>query len=404
MGSVDDARKGPTRETGKRLYVSDKDYQDQIRRGTISGYDAGLLPWSEFEKPYWEDSYEEMEYFMWNWPGFAPWRWELNFDNPSLPTSLQDSGGGLLVFECQVYGGFCPGETRCVTIDCSHPVTGVQFSQSYFEREFSLSLASPTSLCITADEDAGGGVEVDIFMRTEGGVVGSNDDILIGTAQDCEDCDTADPLTFDEDTLPSTVADSTNYRLEILDGVGPFSWSVSAPDSPDVSLQWAGGSRRYNYLQVVDGCGSINVTVIDSCGTTAVAALRSVDGSWTLCQGVGRGGSNCECGGAGTDIEGPTYLTDSGDEFEFGSGGRTWKLDRTASNDCDGLGFPSCCKDQNPDCSPSSECYPSGAAGATCSGITEPCYNDCGSKGATPICGTTVRTGDSVAMYLWICT
>lgn len=409
MGELDDKRSGPTRESGKRLYVSPQDYQAQIRRGTIKGYDRGDAPWSEFEKPYWEDSYEEMEYFMWNWPGFAPWRWEFSIDNPSLPTT-QESGLGVsfLVFACQVYGGFCPGETRCVVLDCSHPVIGAALSNRWAEREFSLSFESETSLCITAVEDSALGVEVDIFMQSEAGVRGSADDILIGTAVDCEDCDTADPLEASPDN-PTTVTDSTNYYIAVLNGVGPFSWSVSAPQSPDVSLQWAGGSRRYNYLQVTDGCGSIIVTVVDSCGTVVDMGFFSDDGTWQDCQGSGRGGSGCLCTPSSIEINGPTYGNGvpSNDEWRYTYSGYLQRMWRSISTDCDGLNFPTCCQNQSPDCSPSPTCL-AVTLPATCwnygyPGVPVPCFNDCGGKGATPKCGIGIRTNDAVAIQFWRC-
>jgi hypothetical protein len=276
----------------------------------------------------------------------------------------------------------------------------VALSNSWAEREFTLSLESPTSLCITAVEDSAGGVEVDFFMRSAGGVRGVHEDILIGTAQDCEDCDTADPME-DSGENPTLVSDSTNYEITIINGVGPFAWSVSGQD---VSMQRAVTSNRSNYLQVGNSCGSIVITVIDSCGTEIDIGMRSSDGTWTsLCNSIGRGGSGCVCLGAGFDIEGPDVYTSSGDEFPIIYNGKWWRLRRTFSNDCDGAGFPSCCKDNSPDCSATSACYPNAGTGWTCEGVAGPCVNDCGGKGATPVCGTIVRTGDNVAFEFWKC-
>lgn len=408
---ADNKRQGPTRESGKRLYVSPQDYQEQIRRGTIKAFDQGIAPWSEYEKPYWEDSYEEMEYFMWNWPGFAPWRWQFSIDNPSIPTTEQASLGGtdFIVCDCFTLGGFCPGERRCIAMDCNYPIIGVQFSQSFAEREFALELENEQTLCITAVEDASLGVEVDIFMRLPSGAQCSEDDFLIGTAQDCEDCATADPLAASPDN-PTTVTDGTNYRIEVIDGVPPFTWTLAAPDSPNVALQWVAGNNRYNYLNVVDGCGSIIVTVIDSCGTILELPFLSDDGVWQDCSGGQRGGSGCTCGGAGFDIEGPTFGNGvpSGDEFRFNHNNRRWRLIRTISTPCDGLNFPTCCQDQNPDCSANDACLHQFDAGNTCAnfgypGIVAPCFNDCGGKGATPKCGVRVRTGDGHGFDFFRC-
>ena len=396
MTSIDDARKGPTRESGKRLYVSPTDYQAQMRRGTIKGYDAGAAPWSEFEKPYWEDSYEEMEYFMWNWPGFAPWRWEFSIDNPSLPTT-QESGLGaeLLVFECQVYGGFCPGDTRCVGVDCSHPITGVELSNSWAEREFTLSLASPTSLCITAVEDSALGVEVDFHMRSASGVVGGHEDILIGTAQDCEDCETADPLTFDSDSNPTTVSDSTNYEIAVLDGVGPFSWSVSGQD---VAMQRAVTSNRFNYLQVGDSCGAITITVIDSCGTQISTVVRSTDGNWYVCANVSNVGS-CVCA-AWWNLDGDIVLSNSDPYYPDGQENFRYSEPNPAA-DCAG-GIYACCVTYTPGVSGNLCCFPDFCLPQSCAdsaGTTPPCLNPCDSAPNQ----ISVRSGSEADLSVWAC-
>lgn len=402
MTSIDDARRGPTRESGKRLYVSPTDYQAQMRRGTIKGYDAGAAPWSEFEKPYWEDSYEEMEYFMWNWPGFAPWRWEFSLDNPSLPTTQESGlGGEFLVFECQVYGGFCPGDTRCVGVDCSHPITGVELSNSWAEREFTLSLASPTSLCITAVEDSALGVEVDFHMRSASGVVGGHEDILIGTAQDCEDCDTADPLTFDDDNNPTTVNNSTNYEITVLDGVGPFSWSVSGQD---VSMQRAVTSNRFNYLQVGTSCGMIEITVIDSCGTNISTQVRSTNGSWYSCDGLSRGGTACECQ-AWWNLGGEITLFSGGNPWYIEGGTRFYE-GKTITSGCE-TAYPdeivACCVTYGPGVSGTLDCFPEYNLPKTCadpdSTPVPVCVNPCGSPYQI-----TIRSQSDMTLEIWRCT
>jgi len=404
------------RESGKRLYVSPKEYQDQIRRGTIKGFDQGAQPWSEFEKPYWEDSYEEMEYFMWNWPGFAPWRWNFNFDNPSIPTNLQGSLGGtdFLVCDCFTLGGFCPGDTRCIAMDCTYPIVGVQFSQRWAEREFSVEIQNEQTICITATEDASLGVELDIYMQLPSGNICVEEDLLIGTASDCEDCDTADPMEAGPDN-PTVVVDGTNYRIDVINGVGPFTWVVTALDSADVSLQWAIGDRRYNYLNVVDGCGSISVTVTDSCGTIVVLFFYSDDGIWQECEGYQTGG-NCF---DDSPVDCPLffifggYLLDATEDNEhrFSFGDRIWRYRRpvTASS-CNDIGLPYCCEDTSPDCSPNPPCFGifDFSAPFTCSlygypDVEAPCYNPCGGKGATGRCGISHPAGDGISLEFYRC-
>ncbi len=56
-------------ETGKRLYGSDRPYQEQMQKLTGKYVqDVTLVKQSEFKKPYLENSYPEMEYFQ--YPGF----------------------------------------------------------------------------------------------------------------------------------------------------------------------------------------------------------------------------------------------------------------------------------------------------------------------------------------------
>lgn len=397
MSSVDDKRKSTIpRESGKRLYVSDKNYPTQMRKPTIMGM-ARKEPWSEFEKPYWEDSYEDMEYLMWNYPGFPNHDYEMSWDNPSFPTTEGAGlgGGGFLVFECQTYGGFCPGDTRNIGIRCSHPITGIALTSPVLHGgEFSISLASPTSIAITAAEDAGGGVEIDVFMRTAAGVPGSHESILIGSAPDCENCDTASEMEADPDN-PTVAVDSTNYTINVLYGVGPFAWSVQADDSPDVAVQNAVTSGRSNTLIVTDGCGTIIITVVDSCGTEVEIVILG-DGAWQDCQSSGRGGSGCGCTAPHSSESSYGDLN----PFYFNFGGKRWRLRDGATSDCYGISPVQCCCDPAP-CGATANCLPNFNIGTMClhdGAVTPPCLNPCSGG-----CGTTIRTGQGLHLDVWEC-
>jgi len=401
MTSVDDTRKNSIpRESGKRLYVSPKDYSTHMRNPTIKGMDTGKEPWSEFEKPYWEDSYEEMEYFMWNYPGFPNHDFEMSWDNPSFPTTEGASlgGGGFIVFTCNVYGGFCPGDTRNIGLSCSHPVTDVALTwPTLAGAEFTVELVSPTSVAITAAEDAGGGVEIDIFMQTAAGITGSHENILIGSASDCEDCETADLMEADPNNA-TVVADSTNYSISVLYGVGPYAWSVSAPQSPDVALQNAVTTGRSNTLQVTDGCGTIVVNVIDSCGTDIDMIFRG-DGAWTYCISSGAGGNpGCICPGA--TYTSPADFGGGGNPYNFASGGREWRFYDTVLSECFGVSPIQTCCDPEP-CGATFNCWGYFNTPTVCTDptVTPPCLNPC-----TGGCGCWPRDLQVSRIDYWECT
>ena len=112
------------REYGRRLYVSGLTYQGQIRKPTDKAFDdLYKLPHSENKKPYMEDSYEEMEYFLSPPFGF-PWNFP-DFDAPWAPKGQPWAPPWLLIFTCQVSGSPCfcdDGIEKCYSINCSHDI------------------------------------------------------------------------------------------------------------------------------------------------------------------------------------------------------------------------------------------------------------------------------------------
>lgn len=317
MSSIDDLYDRVSKDYGRKNYLAGNDeaYTALMKKKTIFMYDAAFAQsWSEFEKPYLENSYEEMEQFLWNPPGI-PWDpggpgpgW----DFPTIPSNPQDPGEpfgwpSLTVFWCQVSGCFCENDTREAMVNCSHPITGIGLAEPgarLAARDFSISaeiMGTSARLSITAGEDPGGAVEIDVTMQSAGGVNGSHGSLMISSCSDCEDCDAVDDVAWDDENNPDTADPGDSVLLQVLDGVPPFTWEIEqcgdeGENRCSIPLQTM---SRMNFLKLgADACGPIVINVTDVCETETTGMIRCTNGRWSVCDTrneIQGGGCSCSC-------------------------------------------------------------------------------------------------------------
>ena len=278
------------KEYGRRLYVSDLNYQGQIRKPTDKAFDNMYkLPHSENKKPYMEDDYGEMEYFQsppfgfpWNFPDFdAPWMPKAGGGEPITPPWL-------LVFTCQVLGSpcFCDGGVeKCYSINCSHPI--VEASIEPLGDPGDVGLFSVTAgagqICITGKTGAEGAVRINILMQADPGdgsiVYGEYGPILMYQCDD-EDCgctgaETA--VTYNRGASPATINRAGSGTIYVVAGTSPYTWTITGTGLTLDNAVTAGLSNGVNADGAACGCGKITVT--DACGNVALGGIRVVEAS-----------------------------------------------------------------------------------------------------------------------------
>lgn len=115
--------------------------------------------------------------------------------------------------------------------------------------------------------------------------------------QDCCERPGYVAMTFDDASTSDTIARLSNITVYVLNGCGPFTWSVSGTG---FSFATAQTSARENTLSA-DGtaCGPATVTISDSCGTSVNSIIRCTSGSWSdkyLCTSCPSGCYFADCG------------------------------------------------------------------------------------------------------------
>lgn len=284
-----------SKEYGRRLYVSDREYPDHMKRPTDKALDVLFqLPHSENKKPYAEDSYEEMEYLL--SPPFATWDWDWPWwDFPWLP-----KGGvpepweppWILVFGCVLELGtcWCPDETKCFSLWCSHDVIGAEVVTRGDPGDAGRYAVSVTDseICIAAIDTDDLGFRVRVFMSTDVGnskVFGEWESSLITECDedDCVQCINGGPVMAWGGSNPTLVNENTNVNFTFSGGTPPFDWFVTGSGAT-----WAQPTTndRSNTLNVASGaCGCLKMDVEDACGRRmsiddpAVSSVRVVENS-----------------------------------------------------------------------------------------------------------------------------
>lgn len=402
MSSIDDKYFESAKDYGRKSYrtADDMSFQDYMKKKTFFMFDGQYkAPFSEFEKPYFEDDYTEMEQFLhnppglWDFPDYPPWSWP---DNPQVPPGQSDlppGGDGFIVFNCDIDGCWCPSDTRTAVVICTHQITGIALSQGgFYAGDFSIAAetgGTRARLSITADKDAEGAVEVDVFMKA-GSVPGSHGSIMITECSDCELCDQTDDVSWDSENSAATVNPGDDAIVKIKDGVPPFVWTITrcGDDLGNCSLSSSITTGRSNVINVdAAACGMITISVTDSCEDEATGEVKITEGTYQPCDShneVQAGGCGCSCGGVYTSMGWSTTCTGGGMiDWLCGYYGEAIRIGSVCGAACCdlGCGHDSCI-----------------IGPKTCYGITIPCFNGpCGGAAAN-IC-----VQDRIYGQVWAC-
>lgn len=110
----------------------------------------------------------------------------------------------------------------------------------------------------------------------------------------CENmCACASGMEWDTENSPETIVAGESAEVFVINGVGPFEWSVAGNGYSAVSEETVIGT---NEIQCASGqCGTdfdavVTVIVTDSCGNVASGVLRNTAGQWVLIDECDPGG------------------------------------------------------------------------------------------------------------------
>ena len=291
------------------------------RKSSLASSISLYLKQSERKKPYVKGEFLAMEE-DWEGPvgGFTPRRPEYpSFDQPWNTGDPPGGGPWSVIFDLEVDGCWCNGETKSFTANGTHPITSLSISLQEAGTEINITGGIGTNSVkgtLTAVNESGN-VNFTASMTSSGGVPGSSND-LVYECGNCDLCDITDDMTAGSN--PETISPSSTEGLSVVDGVGPYAWTVSGTD---FTLAYATTSTGVNGLIAgANACGSATITVTDSCETVVVIFVRStsVDSEWVLVS------ATCVIPGVPTEGDGRTRIVGNKKQYQY------WHLWGASSN------------------------------------------------------------------------
>jgi hypothetical protein len=85
-------------------------------------------------------------------------------------------------------------------------------------------------------------------------------------------------MTFDDDSTPNTIAPDSNITVFVLNGCGPYNWSVTGTGFSFTVPQTSGPSNTLN--ATAGACGPAHITVTDSCNSSVNFYILCTVGDW----------------------------------------------------------------------------------------------------------------------------
>jgi len=301
------------------------------RKSSLASSISLYLKQSERKKPYIKGEFLAMEE-DWEGPvgGFTPPGDTKTppFDQPW--NLVNNSGGGpwSVIFDLEVEGCWCDNETRNFTASGTHPIQSLSISShntgTYITIGGGLGTPNVTGSITTVDES--GNVNFTASMRSADGVPGSSNDFIY-ECRDCDPCEITPLMTAGSN--PETISPSSTEGLLVVDGVGPYSWTVSGTD---YTLTYATTDNGVNGLIAgSNACGSATVTVTDDCETVVTIFVRStsVDSGWVF------KGYTCTMPGAPTEGDGRTRIVGNKRQIQYWHEYATSGYPPTKYGECD---------------------------------------------------------------------
>lgn len=118
--------------------------------------------------------------------------------------------------------------------------------------------------------------------------------VICGIKIICCKCSNPVPMSFNDGLTSDTIGPNDSIVLYITGGQGNLSWSLSTidPYNLDVigsgfSLSAATTTGKTNTLNTSSGCGSVIVTVTDSCNQQVEFVIRCTTGTWDQIESFG---------------------------------------------------------------------------------------------------------------------
>lgn len=301
-----------------------------------------FLKQSEAKKPYLSDDYESMEEIFEGFPGLIDNN--PHIDHPWMPDPqpIRVTSGGIPGLSSWILNAFsegvwCPGETKEITVNGTHPIYAIEFKWPIAIQPgtgFSITsgLGTPNVvISLTAAAGETGSIPMRAYLEafdalpppSQQGRGWTDFQVYEGSVSECKCAPPLPALT--EGINPSTIAPSSSIVVSIVGGVTPYAWSVSGTGFSLTNPTTVGLSNTLN--SDVSSCGTATITVTDFCGQTVEIQIRSTVGNWVL-KNVG----SCILPGYPTSYIGALF-------FEYLNGG---KRQQQAYNTCYHSGISSC--------------------------------------------------------------
>ncbi len=240
-----------------------------------------FLRQSERKKPYYGDSFPEMEDYWEGPPGYRP---RPGGPYPDIPPT-EPPIGETIVFQVNTDGCHNKGGTADIVLSGTHPIYGIEFTfpglvEAGTSFETSGEGNNEVTLSITSDASESNLITFSVLMITASGVSNewfNNVNIF--------ECSCVDPTPLEDGTWPDTIAQSTSAGVTVVGGTTPYNWSVTGEDFTMQFAQTAGTAN--NLVAGPDACGTAFVTVTDYCGQKVDFEVRSTgDSDWVTTGGV----------------------------------------------------------------------------------------------------------------------
>ena len=139
-------------------------------------------------------------------------------------------------------------------------------------------------------------------------------------------CDAAGyvAMTFDDASTADTVAKNSSITVYVLNGCGPYDWTVSGAGFSLASAQTSGTSNTLTLANTNCGVHAAQaaLTITDRCGTSVTAKIKAADGTWEVIGGFGVGAycQNANCNNCG-DTCGDWATSSTVYHYGVGAGG-----------------------------------------------------------------------------------
>lgn len=194
---------------------------------------------------------------------------EYDTDPPEYPIVPDDPHDPWhIVFNTWVNGCYRKGKTMPIELYHSEPLISLEVLFGF------PGTLTESSVTVKPTSDSLGSLPYVAWMQSSEGIVDWANDFVPECQHSCADIN---EINWDNSN-PSTIAPDSNISIDVLDGQGPFDWTVHGVDvwfEEDVTV------GRTNILRTgPKACGTFEIFVTDSCDGLAEGIVRCTVGAW----------------------------------------------------------------------------------------------------------------------------